>query len=126
MTNYLKEVWMKPRQLLGIRSKTLWKSFWEITIDFEVIATELLHNYRQLSCNMSLKIHFLHLHLDFFPKNLGAVSDEYGERFHQEISIMGRRYQGKWNRIMLADFCWTFRRDVPQAKYRRKSQRKTF
>ncbi|GBP90238.1 hypothetical protein EVAR_100685_1 [Eumeta japonica] len=30
---------------------------------------------------MSLKIHFLHSHLDFFPQNLGAVSDEHGERF---------------------------------------------
>ena len=48
-------------------------------------------------CNMSLKIHLLHSHLDFFPKNLGAVSNEHGERFHQEISIMKRRYQGKWN-----------------------------
>ena len=49
-------------------------------IDFEVIVTELLHNYRQLGCNKSLKIHFLHLHLDFFPKNLGAVSEWWGLR----------------------------------------------
>ena len=27
---------------------------------------------------MSLKMHFLHSHLDFFPPNLGAVSDEQG------------------------------------------------
>jgi len=26
--------------------------------------------------NTSLKIHFLHSHLDFFPDNLGATSDE--------------------------------------------------
>ncbi|UYV64609.1 hypothetical protein LAZ67_3001303 [Cordylochernes scorpioides] len=43
---------------------------------------------------MSLKIHFLHSHLDFFPDNLGAVSDEHGERFHQAISSMEKRYQG--------------------------------
>ncbi|UYV84383.1 hypothetical protein LAZ67_X001983 [Cordylochernes scorpioides] len=42
---------------------------------------------------MSLKIHFLHSHLDFFPNNLGAVSDEHGERFHQDISSMEKRYQ---------------------------------
>ncbi|UYV68012.1 Transposase [Cordylochernes scorpioides] len=42
---------------------------------------------------MSLKIHFLHSHLDFFPDNLGAVSDEHGERFHQDISSMEKRYQ---------------------------------
>ena len=109
-----------------------WNSFKDVVkkflgnyraIDFEVIVTELLHNYRQLGCNMSLKIHFLHSHLDFFPKNLGAVSDEHGERFHQEISIMEHCYQGKWNPRMLADFCWTLRRDLLQAKYRRKSQR---
>ncbi|UYV67412.1 hypothetical protein LAZ67_5000499 [Cordylochernes scorpioides] len=47
-----------------------------------------------LGCNMSLKIHFLHSHLDFFPDNLGAVSDEHGERFHQAISSMEKRYQG--------------------------------
>jgi len=36
---------------------------------------------------MSLKIHFLHSRLDFFPANLanlGAVSDEQCERFHQD------------------------------------------
>lgn len=38
--------------------------------------------------NMSLKIHFLHSHLDFFPENLGDVSDEHGERFHQEIKTI--------------------------------------
>ncbi|UYV77433.1 hypothetical protein LAZ67_15001016 [Cordylochernes scorpioides] len=74
-----------------------------------------------LGCNMSLKIHFLHSHLDFFPDNLGAVSDEHGERFHQDISSMEKRYQGKWSPVMLADYCWTLKRDLPQAKYRRKS-----
>ena len=33
---------------------------------------------------MSLKMHFLHLHLEFFHENLKAVSDEQGERFHQD------------------------------------------
>ncbi|UYV84312.1 K02A2.6-like [Cordylochernes scorpioides] len=64
---------------------------------------------------MSLKIHFLHSHLDFFPDNLGAVSDEHGERFHQDISSMEKRYQGKWSPCMLADYCWTLKKDVPQA-----------
>jgi hypothetical protein len=41
---------------------------------------------------MSLKVRFLDLHLDFFPENLGAVSDVYGERFHQDISTMKQRY----------------------------------
>ena len=41
---------------------------------------------------MSLKIHFLHSHWDFFPPNLGAVSDEQGERFHQDIATIEKRY----------------------------------
>ncbi|UYV84088.1 hypothetical protein LAZ67_X001141 [Cordylochernes scorpioides] len=55
---------------------------------------DIVHtHYKALGCNMSLKIHFLHSHLDFFLDNLGAVSDEHGERFHQDISSMEKRYQ---------------------------------
>ena len=70
---------------------------------------------------MSLKIHFVESHLDFFPKKLGEVSDEHGERFHQEIMAMEKQYQGKWTSSMLADYCWTLKRYVRDAKYRRKS-----
>ena len=55
-------------------------------LERKVIVSELLHYLHVMGCNMSLKLHFLHFHLDLFPKNLGAVSDEHGERFHQEIS----------------------------------------
>ena len=51
--------------------------------------------FQKLGCRMSLKIHFLHSHLDFFPENMGDVSDEHGERFHQDISEIETRYQGK-------------------------------
>ncbi|UYV67732.1 hypothetical protein LAZ67_5001799 [Cordylochernes scorpioides] len=62
--------------------------------NYRDIVNDLLLSYKALGCNMSLKIHFLHSHLDFFPDNLGAVSDEHGERFHQAISSMEKRYQG--------------------------------
>jgi len=64
--------------------------------------------------------------LGFFPENLGEVSDEHGERFHQDIMVMEKRYQSKWTSGMLADYCWTLKRDVPEAKYRRKSYVFTF
>ncbi|UYV70332.1 hypothetical protein LAZ67_7002551 [Cordylochernes scorpioides] len=89
--------------------------------NYRDIVNDLLLSYKALGCNMSLKIHFLHSHLDFFPDNLGAVSDEHGERFHQAISSMEKRYQGEWSPAMLADDCWALKRDLPQAKYRRKS-----
>ncbi|UYV84911.1 hypothetical protein LAZ67_X003967 [Cordylochernes scorpioides] len=62
--------------------------------NYRDIVNDMLLSYKALGCNMSLKIHFLHSHLDFFPDNLGAVSDEHGERFHQDISSMEKRYQG--------------------------------
>jgi hypothetical protein len=34
---------------------------------------------------MSVKLHYLHLHLEFFRPNLGIVSEEHDERFHQDI-----------------------------------------
>jgi hypothetical protein len=68
---------------------------------------------------MSLKIHFLDSHLDFFPANLSAVSDEHREKFHQDISQIEKRYQGKWSPGMLADHCWTLKRDIPEMKYSR-------
>jgi len=37
---------------------------------------------------MSVNIHFLSSHLDFFPENCGSVSDEHDERFHQGIAAM--------------------------------------
>jgi len=52
---------------------------------------------------MSLKNNFLESHLYFFPENLGEVSDEHSERFHQDILAMKKRYQGKWTSSMLAD-----------------------
>jgi hypothetical protein len=58
--------------------------------------------------------------LDFFPENLGAVSEEQGERFHQDIKEMKRRYQGWWDVNRMGD-CWTLHREIPETSRRRKS-----
>ena len=63
-------------------------------LNYEELVNNLLQRYQKLGCNMSLKIHFLQSHLDFFPENCGVVSDEHGERFHQDISSMEKRYEG--------------------------------
>jgi hypothetical protein len=41
-----------------------------------------------MGCNMSPHIHSLESHLDFFPENIGEVSDEHGEVFHRDIMAM--------------------------------------
>lgn len=59
---------------------------------------------------MGVKMHFLYAHVDYFPENLGNYNKEYGERFHQNIREMERRYQGKWDANMKADYCWMLKR----------------
>jgi hypothetical protein len=94
--------------------------------NYHETVSDLLTAYKPMGCNMSLKVHFLDSHLDFYPENLGAVSDEHGERFHQDIYNMEKRYRGKWSLSMLADYCWTLKRDVPLAIYSRRSTTVTF
>ena len=65
--------------------------------DFREVIAEMLNNYETLGCKMSLKDHFLESHLDFFHSNLGDVSDEHGERFHQDICVIENSYKGKWS-----------------------------
>jgi hypothetical protein len=103
---------------LNETERNAWLSFQRIC---KGVVQDLLTSYKVMGCNMTLKIHFLESHLDFFPENLGEVCDEQGERFHQDIMAMEKQYQRKWTSSMLAECCWTLKRDVPDAKYRQKS-----
>ncbi|GBM27675.1 hypothetical protein AVEN_95339-1 [Araneus ventricosus] len=80
---------------------------------------ELLSAYKAMRCNMWFKVHFLHSYLGFFPQNLGAVSEEHGERFHQDIAQFERRFSGKWNASMLAEYCWSLVRETSTSGYKR-------
>jgi len=75
-------------KLLQEGEKTAWDSFKFLVKgilgnrraqNYDELVNNLLQSYQKLCCNMSLKIHFLHSHLEFFPENFGAVSDEHGE-----------------------------------------------
>ena len=55
-----------------------WVSFKEVVCkslgnnkdpDYKEIVKNLLVHYKELGCNMSLKVHFLDSHLEYFPKN---------------------------------------------------------
>ena len=120
-------------KLLQGDEKVVWNSFKFVVKGFlgntraqnyEELVNNLLQSYQKLGCNVSLKIHFLHSHLDFFPVKCGAVSDEHRERFHQDISSMEKKYQGKWNCAMLADYCWTSASDAPPVGYKRGKKKK--
>ena len=77
----------------------------------------MLHAYQRLGANMSIKVYFLHNHLDQFPANCGDVSDEQGERFQKDIKKMEIRCQGRWDARMMADYYWSIKRDNPDANH---------
>jgi len=94
--------------------------------DYKSIVADLMKNLQLLGCNMSIKLHFLNVHIDYFPENLGSLSEEQGERFHQDIKEMERRYQGRWDVSMMADYCWCLKRETEKHSYKRKSNKFSF
>ena len=75
---------------------------------------------------MSVKVHYMHSHLDLFPENLGDISEEHGERFHQDIKVMEEGQQSRWDYNMIADYSWSLKRDCPDLVHARKSLQKIF
>ena len=69
--------------------------------------SHLIESYQNLGCRKSLKLHYLHFHLDFFHENLGDVSKEHGEHFHQHIRAMEKQYQGRWDEIIMGNCIWS-------------------
>ena len=76
------------------QERAAWLSFVAVTQNFfgnkkadnyHVLLTTMLLAYHNLGCKMSIKLHFLHSHLDELPSNPKAISDEQGERFHQDL-----------------------------------------
>lgn len=70
--------------------KNAWQSFKNVVkgfldnnkdVHYKILVKEMLKSFKVLGCKMSLKLHFLHSHLDYFPENLGDVS----ERFYQDL-----------------------------------------
>ena len=80
---------------LILSEKKAWNQIWFVVKNFSgncksfsyaSIIQDFLSSYKNLGAKLSLKIHFLHSHLDFFPANKGEISDEHGERFYQEFN----------------------------------------
>ena len=70
-------------------------SAWQL---LKSIVTNFLRNHRSseykkvteilLEVRISVKLHFLQSHFDYFPKNCGDSSEEQCECFYQDIRIM--------------------------------------
>jgi hypothetical protein len=94
--------------------------------DNYTIIEDILFYFNMLVCNMNVKVHYLHSHLDRFPENLGKLTKEQGERFYEDIKTMKARYQGRWDAHMMADYCWNLMRDCRGRSHSRKSYKRSF
>lgn len=75
--------------------KQAWQSYKDVVNNFlenrrspkyKTIVNTMLEKLRKQGCNMSLKLHFLHAHINYFPDCcLGFYSEEHGERFHKDF-----------------------------------------
>jgi len=52
------------------------------------LSKQLSNSYEKLECKMSVKVHFFHSHVNYFPENLEAMIEEQGESFHQDIKTI--------------------------------------
>lgn len=75
--------------VLNANEKKAWRSVKEViegflgkhrSMEYQRSVLEILDAFEKIK---SLKIHFLHHHLDYFEAQLPTESDEQGERFHQ-------------------------------------------
>ena len=69
--------------------------------NYKELMKKLIKSYQNSGCRMSVELHFLCSHLDFFQENLGDFSEEHSERFHQDIELMEKQYKGRWDSAML-------------------------
>uniref|UniRef100_UPI00358E4839 uncharacterized protein n=1 Tax=Myxine glutinosa TaxID=7769 RepID=UPI00358E4839 len=101
----IRELMKDPKfdESMESNERNAWLSFKSIVTNFlgnhrspeyECVVEGLLQSFQALGARMSIKMHFLSSHLDYFPENCGDVSEEQGERFHQDIRVMEERYQG--------------------------------
>ncbi|GBM17666.1 hypothetical protein AVEN_202829-1 [Araneus ventricosus] len=96
--------------------------------NYEDLFGDMVKCFRVIGCNMSytfwillwIKLHVLDSHLNLFPQNLDAISYKHGERFYQDISMFENRFSGRWNRSMIAEYCWSVIRDTQSDAYKRK------
>jgi hypothetical protein len=55
---------------------------------------------------------------------MGAIPDECGERFHQDISHTAKRYSGKGSPNILFDYCWILTWETPTGENKRQKKTK--
>jgi hypothetical protein len=73
---------------------------------------------------MSLKLHFLHSNLDFFPENVQAISDEHGKGFLRIFPKLKRGTMENGSPNILADCYWSLIREISTGECKRQNKTK--
>ncbi|XP_039969121.1 uncharacterized protein LOC120780956 [Bactrocera tryoni] len=55
-------------------------------------------------------------------EKIGAVSDEHGERFHQDIKVLEERFKGKSQSVLLPEYVWGLYRNLDTSKHSRQAK----
>ena len=117
------------------KERAAWLSFVAVTQNFlgnkkadnyHVQVTTMLLAYRDLGCKMSVKLHFLHNHLVEFPSNSKAVSDEQGERFHQDFMTMDTSLPRQMGQKHDGNLLLEHHARLPEEIYKRRSYKRKF
>ncbi|CAH1101463.1 unnamed protein product [Psylliodes chrysocephalus] len=93
----------------------------KISANYIELVEDLLLQLKNMGCNMSIKLHFLHSHLD--RENLGDMSEEQRERMHQDLRVMEERF---WDTNMMSDYCWSLIRHFPKSTHKRRALKRSF
>ena len=73
--------------------KGAWNTFDEVIPSFlgnsksdnyKSLDQNLLTRFKKVDCNMNVKVHFLHSHLEYFVENFGTVGEEKQEKINKK------------------------------------------
>ena len=99
LRHHLLKWWKTSEAIAGLKTtRSFLKSCWKI--------------FRTETLIWVLRFIFLQNHLDKFPDNCDYVNAEHREWFHHDIKPLEESYQGLWNKRMMADYCWSMKRNL--------------
>lgn len=102
-------------QSLNPQELEAWQSFVLVSTNFlgnykapnyKELISKMMAAFKTHGTRMSLKMHLIDSHLDVFPPNLGDVSDQHGERCHQDMARVEKCYQGRFGPNFCGEYLW--------------------
>ena len=93
-------------------------------LNYVELVENMLTKYQEMGANMSIKVHFLHSHLDRFPKTWVIFRKSKVKDFTRTQKLWRRDI--KMGGTYVADYCWCLQRDCPNDPHHWKSYKQCF